>query len=128
MGDAGDEKREEALLGDGAVKGHGGGADPGDAVEPQEGGVSSAGACSDMDGESTAYKESEPLPGAPAAAADQVASGAAEPAAGTGPGRVGPGLRGRRGSEVACGEGLSRRGRGSALAPRSIGAGRGGQR
>jgi hypothetical protein len=63
MGDAGDEKREEALLGDGAVKGHGGGADPGDVVEPQEGGVSSAGACSDMDRESTAYKESEPLPG-----------------------------------------------------------------
>ena len=61
MGDAGDEKREEeALLGDDAVRGRGGGADLSDAVEPQEGGVSSAGACSDMDGESTAYKEREP--------------------------------------------------------------------
>jgi hypothetical protein len=40
--------------------------DPGDVVEPQEGGVNSAGACSNMDRESTAYEESEPLPGAPA--------------------------------------------------------------
>jgi hypothetical protein len=36
--------------------------DPGDAVEPQEGGVSSAGACSDIDRESTSYKESESSP------------------------------------------------------------------
>jgi hypothetical protein len=104
------------MLGDGAVRGRGGDANPGDAVEPQEGGVSSAGACPDLDGESTAYKESEPLPRAPAAAVDQVASGAAEPAAGTRPGRVGSGLRGRRGSEVVYGEGLSRRGRGSSRA------------
>jgi hypothetical protein len=52
-----------------ASPGRGGGADSGDAVEPQEGGVSGAGACSAMDGESTVQKEREPLPGAPAAAA-----------------------------------------------------------
>jgi hypothetical protein len=48
--------------------------------------------------------------------------------AGAGSVRGGSEPGGRRGSEVAGEEGLSRRGRGSAPAPRRTGASRGGQR